>query len=146
MTELRGKGAMSLIRLNTTPSRGELRGFGILWLIFLGLAGALAWHKGAHGLAGIIWFIGGAVSGPGLICPPLLRYLYLAAIYTSFPIGVVSSHLILAIVYYLVLTPVGLMMRLFGNDPLTRRFQPGQTTYWKPRGAPQRAQNYFRQH
>ena len=137
---------MSLIRLNTTPSRGQLRLFGVLWLVFLGWFGALAWHPGAHALAAVLWVAGGAVAGPGLVFPPLLRYPYLAAVYASYPIGFVSSYLILGVVYYLVLTPVGLMMRLFGNDPLTRRFQPERTTYWKPRAAPRDAKSYFRQH
>lgn len=137
---------MSLIRLNTTPSRRDLRVFGILWLVFLGAFGALAWHKGAQHTAWIVWSVGGAVSVPGLIFPPLLRPVYLAAIYASFPLGVVSSYLILGVFYYLVLSPVGLILRLSGHDPLNRKYQPGQTTYWKPRGAPKSARSYFRQH
>ncbi len=137
---------MSLIRLNTTPSRRDLCVFGILWLACFGFLGALAWHRGAHRAAVALWITGGAVAGPGLVVPAALRYVYLTAIYATFPVGLAVSFVILAAVYYLVLTPVGLMMRLLGNDPLTRRPQPGQKTYWSPRDGSRPARSYLRQH
>jgi hypothetical protein len=136
---------MSLIRLNTHPSRGQLRLFGVLALIFLGVVGALAWHRAAPGAAAVWWTAGGVVAAAGLIEPRVLRPVYLAAVIVSFPLGLVSSYLILGAVYYLVLTPVGLMMRLAGHDPLTRRFEAGRTTYWKSRDAARAAASYLRQ-
>ena len=38
------------------------------------------------------------------------------------PIGLALSHVILGAVFYIVFTPVGLVMRLLGKDPLHRRF------------------------
>ena len=43
----------------------------------------------------------------------------------------VMTTLILGIVFFLVVTPIGLFKRLFGWDPLRRR-SPGENSYWKP--------------
>jgi Saxitoxin biosynthesis operon protein SxtJ len=137
---------MSLIRLNTKPSPRDLRVFGLLSLIFLGTFGAIAWHKGEARAAWGFWVAGGLITGPGMVYPPWLRYVYLSAIYVSYPFGVVSSVVILGVVYYLVLTPVGWILRLSGKDPLSRKFLPGQQTYWKRRGPAKSAQDYFRQY
>ncbi len=137
---------MSLIRVNTHPSRAQLRVFAVLWLLFLGCFGALAWHRGAPGMAVIFWVAGAAVAGPALVVPRWARPVYLAAVYASLPLGLATSFLMLAAMYYLVLTPVGLIMRLVGHDPLARRREPGFATYWNRRDAVRPAESYFRQH
>ena len=43
----------------------------------------------------------------------------------------VSSRIILAIIFFLVLTPIGLVKRAMGWDPLQRRSAPGDT-FWQP--------------
>jgi len=45
-----------------------------------------------------------------------------------------------------VLTPIGLIMRALGRDPLQRRFAPDRTTYWAHRTTERDAESYFRQH
>ena len=47
-------------------------------------------------------------------------------------LGYVNSRLLLSIMYYGVLTPVGFLMRLAGRDPLRRRHK-GHESYWIPR-------------
>ncbi|GAG37655.1 unnamed protein product, partial [marine sediment metagenome] len=54
-------------------------------------------------------------------------------------------HLILAIVYYFVLTPIGLCMRLVGYDPMNRRFDRNTQTYWTPSETNNDIKAYFRQ-
>jgi fatty acid desaturase len=48
----------------------------------------------------------------------------------AYPIGWVLSHLVLAIAYYLVLTPMGWLMRLVGHDPMHRAFDQRAASYW----------------
>jgi hypothetical protein len=47
-------------------------------------------------------------------------------------LGYVNSRILLSTVYYLLLTPLGLALRVAGHDPLTRR-GASQTSYWVPR-------------
>ena len=42
----------------------------------------------------------------------------------------INTRILLGLVFYLVVTPLGLMMRLFGNDPMERRFDRKAATYW----------------
>ena len=137
---------MSLIRLNKNPSPRDLRVFAALWLAFLGALGAVAWHKGAAHTAIAWWFFAVVVAVPGLLVPRLVRLVYLAATYVTWPVGYVVSALILGIFYFLVLTPAGAIMRLLGRDPLDRRFDPRRPTYWETRGPAPSPSSYFRQH
>ena len=63
----------------------------------------------------------------------------------TYPIGWTLSHLVMAIIYYLVLTPIGILLRLVGHDPLCRSFEPTRQTYWVERRPPEHKGRYFRQ-
>ncbi|MEE8450820.1 MAG: SxtJ family membrane protein [Thermoguttaceae bacterium] len=137
---------MSLIRINKNPSRRELALFGLIWLVFFGVVGGIVWGKSeSTTAASAIWAMAVVVPVVGGIVPSLMRLVYLGMCYASFPIGFVVSHVILAIVYYLVMTPIGLLMRMFGHDPMQRRFDRDAETYWIPRKQPDRMERYFRQ-
>jgi hypothetical protein len=135
-----------MIRIEHNPSRRQLTVFGLLWLVFFGILGATAWWKNGSFVApSVFWAIGTLVPALGLIWPEVLRIVYLLATYVSFPIGFVVSYVILAVVYYIVLTPIGLIMRLFGYDPMQRSFDHSAKTYWSPRKQDESTEQYFRQ-
>lgn len=128
------------------PTSRQLAVFALAWLAFLGAWGAVAWWKtGSLLLAGACWVAAVAVPALGLITPELLRLVYVGFSYAALPIGLVVSHIILAVVYYAVLTPIGLGLRLFGHDPMHRRFEPDAKTYWVPREEDDDAERSFRQ-
>ena len=49
------------------------------------------------------------------------------------PIGWLLSNGLLAAAYYLLLTPIGMVLRLAGHDALRSRIDREATTYWQPR-------------
>lgn len=136
---------MSFIRINRNPSRRQLLVFGLAWLAFTGVLGWESWLRGRHGAAAIAWTLAATVPLGGLLCPRFLRYVFVAMSYATYPVGFAVSRILLALVYYLALTPIGLTMRLLRYDPLTRRFDPGARTYWVRRGAAKPAESYFDQ-
>ena len=136
---------MSLIRINKNPSGRQLAVFAIAWLGFLGLAGLMARSRGRHSSSEVLWAAALAVPLAGALWPRVLRIAYLGLSYATFPIGFVVSHLALLIVYYLVLTPLGLIMRLFRYDPLARRFDPAAGSYWTPREKTRAPESYLNQ-
>jgi hypothetical protein len=136
---------MSLIRLNPNPSRTQLATFGVAWVTVLGACGAVLWCKGRPVAASGLWALAAAAPLLGLASARVWRALYLGLSYATFPIGYVVSHVVLAAIYYLVLSPIGLLLRLSGHDPLARRFDPAADSYWKPHGAAPSAESYFRQ-
>jgi len=137
---------MGIIRINKDPSRRELAVFGLIWLVFFGFVGSIVLSKtDSMPVASAIWAVAVVVPVIGRIVPAAMRVVFLGMSYAAFPIGFVLSHVILAIVYYLIMTPTGLLMRLFGYDPMTRRFDPDAKTYWQCREQPDRIERYFRQ-
>ena len=63
----------------------------------------------------------------------------------AFPIGWTVSYLLLAAIFFLVLTPIGLVMRLFGRDPMLRALDRSAKTYWVPHNPGADPRRYFKQ-
>jgi hypothetical protein len=137
---------MSLITINKNPPKKDLNTFGLLLPGFtLILAALFYWRTGSARGPRYILAVGLALTAVYWLIPPLKRYVYLAFNYAAFPIGYVVSHVILAATYYLVITPIGLLMRLLGRDPMQRTFDRAAPTYWLPRVQSQNPATYFRQ-
>ena len=81
----------------------------------------------------------------GLVAPALLRPIYVGWMVLAFPIGWTISLFTLAIMYYGLFTPLALIFRLLGRDPLDRRFEPAAETYWTPKATPTDPRRYFKQ-
>ena len=137
---------MSLIRIDHHPPRRQLAVFGLIWLVFFGVVGGIVLNNaGSIAVATVIWGFAGAVPVVGWMVPAFMRIVYVAMAYAAFPIGFVVSYLILAITYYLMVTPIGLIMRLFGYDPMDAHFDRNADTYWCPREQDDGLDTYFRQ-
>jgi len=136
---------MSLIRIPRDLSRKQLALFGAAWLVFFGVVGAVLWRTMGLGAAAGCWVAAAVVPAAGCVVPGLLRTVYLGMAYATFPLGLLLSTLLLAIVYYLVLTPIGLVLRLRRHDPMARRWNEKAATYWCPREEPGDPARDFRQ-
>lgn len=54
----------------------------------------------------------------------------------------VTTRIILAVVFFLIVTPIGVVKRLFGWDPLSRR-SASSGSYWKPYSERQRDPKHY---
>lgn len=86
--------------------------------------------------AGAVLVLLGAVA-PRLLVVPNRWWMKLAV-----ALGHVVSPLVLAVVYFLVVTPIGVLRRLSGADPLQRRTQRRES-YWLPYSARQRNSKHY---
>ena len=138
---------MSVVQINKNPTRRELNQFGFIWLGFLALFGVIAYFKFDSPLAARwLWVAAVVVPIVGWLVPAFMRLVFLGMSYLAWPIGFVVSHVVLAVVYYLVLTPIGLATRLFGYDSMKRKFDPDADSYWIERSADVvDSKRYFRQ-
>jgi hypothetical protein len=137
---------MSIIRIDFHPSRRQLAVFGAVWLVFFATVGGIVHYRGGSWAAvAILWTVGAVVPAVGWLYPPLMRIVYVAMACAAFPVGFVVGQVALAGVYYLVLTPTGLLLRAFGYDPLNRRFDAQAETYWTRRTSERSVDRYFRQ-
>jgi hypothetical protein len=147
---------MPMIEINWAPSRRHLRVFGVGALaVFAGLG---AWLFFAHRLFGFemaastaeavaygLWALAALAGLLAAAAPAGLRPLYIALAAVSLPIGWLVSHAVLGTVYYGILTPIGLVMRACGRDPLCRKFDPQARSYWVDRPTCRDVKRYFRQ-
>jgi len=67
-----------------------------------------------------------------LIAPVTLEPIYRGWMRMGLMIGSVTTPLILGIVFFLVVLPTGLVMRLFGHDPMARELNDEASTYRVP--------------
>ena len=137
---------MALLNVNWNPDRRELKQFALLWLGFFVLIGVYClWGKDSPRAAAVFWAVA-AAGIVGFVRPGFLRPVYVVWMALAFPIGWTVSHLVLIVVYYLCLTPIGFLMRLFGYDPLNRRFDPSAKSYWTDHDPSADAARYFKQY
>ena len=135
---------MRPIRKN--PSIRELRQFAALWLLFFTVMTLILWHRtGAITTALIIWGAALTVSVLGFLFPKLMRWVYLGMSYLAFPMGWVVSHVLLALIFYLLVTPVALVLKMLGHDPLERSTDPSRNSYWVRCQQADTPNRYFRQ-
>jgi hypothetical protein len=128
------------------PSAAELRVFGLVMAAVAGIVGALAIYIGDAWRGAIVaWLVGLALCLVYYTLPPTRILLYNSWMAVVYPIGWLVSHGLMAMIYYLLMTPIGLVMRLFGRDPLNRDLEPSTTTYWSPLDVPDTRRRYFQQ-
>jgi hypothetical protein len=91
------------------------------------------------------WTVGVVLALVSRIWLKVGRLLYSGWMLAAFPVGWTISHVILGFTYFLVLTPIGLLMRAMGRDPMERNIDRGAQTYWVKHNSPDSPARYFQQ-
>ena len=123
------------------PDR-TLREFAGLCLAILGGLFALSWYRHQHAPSAAAWIAAALavlIGVPGLIRPNSIRPVYLGAIALTKPIGHVLGLVLLAVIYYGVMTPLALVFRLAGRDGLGRYRWGSRVLLDRPRAVERRA-------
>jgi hypothetical protein len=110
--------------------RKELRDFGLitggLFALLFGLL--FPWLR-RYSLPLWPWILCALLSGSALLRPPLLKYVYAGWSQFGQILGWVNSRVVLSVIFYLVIMPMGLLMRLTRGDPMARAFDPDAASY-----------------
>jgi len=109
-----------------------LRQFGLmLGAIFMVLFGfILPWSWGWESSPNYLWVaIGALVLVWALVAPESMRALYHAWMRVAMAIGNVVNGIILAVVYFVVIAPMGIVMRVMGKDPMCRELDKSMASY-----------------
>ena len=77
-----------------------------------------------------------AFGSIAIVRPALLAGLNRLWIRFGVLLGKVVSPMALGVLFYVVITPIGTLMRLAGKDPLRLKFDRGADSYWIPREPP----------
>lgn len=112
-----------------------LRDFGLVTgaLIIVLIGGLLPWIWDRNILEWqkITGPIGGTLILWALAHPTSLIYVYKPWMFLAEKIGWVNTRLIMLLLFYVLIFPMGLMMRLFGKDPMARKFEKTAASYRK---------------
>ena len=127
------------------PTPRVLRQFAAAWtVVFLALGLHQALVRG-HPATGLVFSAVSVVGLVGLFRPASLRWLFVGATIAAFPVGWLVTWLVLAIMFYLVLTPVALVFRWRGRDALQLRRKSEGASFWTTRSDLPDAGRYLKQ-
>ena len=88
-----------------------------------------------------------ALVGIVLVRPAVLHPLNLAWAQLSLLLSRVMNPMVVGLVFFVAVTPLALILRLLGKDPLRLRFDPAASSYWlrrqPPGPAPESMSNQF---
>ena len=110
-------------------SKAELRKFGLTVGGAFAVFGAISWWRGHELPPRVLWTLAVLLIVPSAIAPAILGPVQRAWMAFATVLGHVNTRIILTVLFYLVMTPVGLIMRLF-RDPLDRSLRDRSTTQW----------------
>ena len=144
-----------MVEINWQPDDRTLRQFGWIALVGFLLIALLAWNEWlvfSVGLGSARTTVAYAFAGLGmlsavfsLVAPKANKPIFLGLTLLSYPIGFVLSYVIMGFLFFGLITPVGLLFRLIGKDPLNRRFDRSAPTYWSDPRPRRGKESYFRQ-
>lgn len=117
---------------NLNFDRKNLRKFGITMGCVFILINSLIFIKHHHASlpASVVSFVFFVLAA---FIPAYLRPFYSLWMKFAFILGWINTRLILIIIFYLIFTPIGLMMRIFGQDALDKKLDKTKISYWKKR-------------
>jgi len=111
----------------------QLRDFGV---IVGGVFAAIGvWPLVFRGEGPRLWalVLSGGLIVPALLLPRSLAYVYRVWMAASGVLGWLNTRVILSVIFYAVVTPMGFVMRRLGRDPMQRRLDSHATTYRIPK-------------
>jgi len=123
---------------HSAPSRKQLRSFGLILAVgflVIGLGPMIFRHQTPTRWAVAVSFI---FAAAGMLIPTALRQVYRVWMAAGDVLGWINSKVILSALYYILVTPLRLLMTLAGHDPMNRKFDRDSATYRvirKPRSA-----------
>ncbi len=121
------------MELSPVQTKQELRQFGFLigGLIALIFGLGLPLLKG-HSLPPWPWVVALVLGSLALLTPRALQPIYRLWMRFGAVMGWINTRIILGLVFYFLLWPTGLLMKLFRHDPMQRRPAKNQASYRSP--------------
>lgn len=134
---------MPLIDLNAPPSSSMRRWFGLSLGLLLIIASFLLSDFGQW-LNLVLLIAGLAVAAVYYAWTASQQPIIRGWQYATYPIAFCVGHLLLGTIYFVVLTPIALILRATGHDPLNLK-QEGRSSNWNDRESTPTPDQYFKQ-
>lgn len=126
---------------NKSVTNKQARNTALIVSGMLLLLAAWNYHRGRLNVVAFLGIAGLALLLTGFV-PPAARRFHVAWMRLAAILGYINSRVLLFLLFYLAITPYGLISRLFGRDPLNRRGM-AKSSYWIPRKISKQAREKF---
>jgi len=110
-------------------TRQELRKFGLSFGCAFGIVGGLLLWRGKEAGPWVLGFAA-TVALAGLAAPQILRPLEKILATLLRVVMAVITYVVLCMAFYLIVTPIGLLLRLMGKDLLEKKVPSDKKSYW----------------
>ena len=115
----------------TQTEAQRLRKFALVMTVAFAILGSLLLWRGRE-WAEYLLYVAGFFLVMGLVAPKLLGPIERIWMKFARALGVVMTTIILTLTFFLLMTPMGLLLRAMGKDLLGLRGDPEIQTYWAP--------------
>lgn len=111
------------------------RSFGVVFVVFFFLVGALIWWKGGQfhpwlfGASGLVLWV--TLTIPRVLTPFNRAWMTLAELLNR-----IVSPLVMGVIFFGLFTPMAIVMRMAGRDVMHRKFDKTAASYWIRRDPP----------
>lgn len=123
------------------PSRySKEKSFGFLVSLLVWITAAFLHNRGG---AGLLLLVGSAILVATILAPRILEPILKAWLKLGDLMGKVVSPLVLGVIFFVLITPIALLTRLFGRDEL-RLKKADVSSYWIDRVPPGPADDSFK--
>ena len=107
-----------------------LRRFALIFaLIVIGSFGVILPLASERGFFFLPWLIGGVFIAWGVLAPTSVRPFYRLWMRFGLLMNAIITRVVLGIVFYLMVLPFGIILRIRGSDPLKRLWDPAAVSY-----------------
>jgi hypothetical protein len=144
-----------MIEIDFNPDEKTLRQFGFIALGGFGFIAAIAWFEVfifAAGLGAAKPYVAGIAAGLAvlatlfsLVYPKANKPIFVGMAVITFPIGFVLSYVIMGTLFFLMIAPIAIVMKMIGRDPLQKKYDPNADSYWLDARTARPNESYFRQ-
>lgn len=116
---------------NLDVSKKALRKFGLMIGVILLIIGLFfQWKNNNSNFVIPLYVISFMLIVSGLLIPDKLKFIYKIWMGFAFALGWIVSRFILIILFYFVLTPIGIFAKIFNKQFLDLKFKDGKNSYW----------------
>lgn len=127
---------------NIKGDKSDWGKFGITMGIILTIIGLyLLWKKNNY--FEYSFFLAAAFFILGLVLPSVLKYIYKAWMSLAVVMGFIMTRVIMVIIFYLIVTPLGLIASITGKQFLDMKIDKSAKSYWISREKTQKVKSYY---
>lgn len=116
--------------MNINYDRKQIRTFGLALAALLTAIGAWKLYKGQGASSSVLLIAGFISAASAIFFQPLIKPVYAVMMKLSHTLGWINTRILLGLIFYLMITPTGLVIKLFGKDLLDRSIEPDKSDYW----------------